>query len=204
MTFQKLTLTCLISAAAMLPASSCLVDDDLPIDPACRQAAAERPAQASALPALPSCMVAAPSTTININKESAAASGKADDVISVAMRYLGAPYRHGQSSPRGFDCSGFTSYVYNQFDTSLSRSSRTQFTQGERVASVQELRKGDLVFFSSPSSGRSVGHVGIVTDVQPDGNFKFVHAARGGVTVTDFRKTAYYTRRYLGARRVLQ
>ena len=66
-----------------------------------------------------------------------------------------------------------------------------------------ELRKGDLVFFGGSRSTRTVGHVGIVTDVDPANNrFKFVHASRSGVKVDD-SNSAYYSRRYIGARRIL-
>lgn len=125
-----------------------------------------------------------------------------EDIIENAMKYLGRPYRRGTAGPYTFDCSGFTSFVYGNNNISLSRSSKTQFTQGVKV-SRDELREGDLVFFTSPGSGRGVGHVGIVTEVKPDGNFCFVHAARRGIKVDNFASSGYYNRRYLGARRIL-
>ena len=65
------------------------------------------------------------------------------------------------------------------------------------------MKVGDLVFFSSPGSGRGVGHVGIVSKVDNNGNFSFIHAARNGIKVDDYANTAYYKGRYLGARRIL-
>lgn len=133
-------------------------------------------------------------------KEKANVSGEA--IIKTAMQYIGVPYRHGTSSPKSFDCSGFTSYVYKNHGISLSRASRTQYTQGEKVAK-SDLRIGDLVFFTGRSINGVVGHVGIVTEVDKEKNsFKFVHARSRGVGVDD-SKMAYYNARYVGARRVL-
>lgn len=124
------------------------------------------------------------------------------DVIETAMKYLGHPYRRGMAGPKGFDCSGFTSFIFDIFNISLSRDSRAQYRQGISVER-SELRVGDLVFFTSPHSGRSVGHVGIVSKVEDDGNFHFVHAARRGVIEDNFQTSTFYRGRYVGARRVL-
>lgn len=133
-------------------------------------------------------------------KDKANVSGEA--IIKTAMRYIGVPYRVGTSSPKSFDCSGFTSYVYKNHGISLLRASREQYTQGEKVAK-SDLRIGDLVFFTGRSGKGGVGHVGIVTEVDKEKNsFKFVHARTHGVGVDD-SKQAYYQSRYVGARRVL-
>lgn len=127
-----------------------------------------------------------------------------ETVVQTALQYLGASYRSGMSGPYAFDCSGFTSYIYRQQNVSILRSSRSQFTQGTPIARISDLKKGDLVFFGGRGSSRSVGHVGIVTDVDPSGNnFSFVHAASGGVKVSDSNE-AYYSRRYIGARRIVE
>lgn len=127
----------------------------------------------------------------------------AEELIASAKRYIGVPYRRGQSSPNGFDCSGFTSYVYKKLGIQLTRTSRSQYTEGRPVADVTQLRKGDLVFFGARRA--SVGHVGIVTDVNPDSrSFKFIHASTSqGIRVSSSNE-AYYSRRYVGARRILQ
>lgn len=124
------------------------------------------------------------------------------DIIEKAMKYLGRPYRYGKKGPNAFDCSGFTSYIYGTKNISLSPSSKMQYTQGVSVRRG-DLRQGDLVFFTSPHSGRGVGHVGIVTEVEEDGNFLFVHASRRGVVVDNYAKAGYYKNRYIGARRIL-
>lgn len=128
-----------------------------------------------------------------------------DKLLNTAYQYLGVRYRRGQSSPNGFDCSGFTSFVFKQQNIRLTRSSRSQFTEGEPVACVTELRKGDLVFFGGSRGSRSVGHVGIVTEVDPTSrSFKFIHASTSSGIKVDDSKQAYYSSRYIGARRIIR
>ncbi len=126
-----------------------------------------------------------------------------DDVLDEAFSHLGARYRRGQSGPNAFDCSGFTSYVFKNMGIELNRSSRAQYTQGEAV-SKNDLRTGDLVFFTGSSPRGPIGHVGIVVDVDKvDGSFNFIHASIKGVKVSNSDER-YYARRYVGARRVMQ
>ncbi len=125
-----------------------------------------------------------------------------DDMLDEAFSHLGARYRRGQSGPGAFDCSGFTSYVFKNMGIDLNRSSRSQYTQGEAV-DKDELRTGDLVFFTGSNSRGPIGHVGIVVDVDPiSGSFNFIHASVKGVKVSN-SKEGYYARRYVGARRVM-
>ena len=103
--------------------------------------------------------------------------------------------------PNAFDCSGFTSYVYKQFGYSISPASRIQYTDGVKV-DRKHLRKGDLVFFTSRSSGKDVGHVGIVVSADNEtGAFKFIHASIRGVKISECE--GYYANRYVGARRII-
>lgn len=144
-------------------------------------------------------------STAKTEKSVAYNSQFGESVVQTALQYLGASYRSGMSGPYAFDCSGFTSYVYRKQNVSILRSSRSQYTQGTPIARIADLKKGDLVFFGGRGSTRSVGHVGIVTDVDPSGNnFSFVHAASsGGVKISDSNE-AYYSRRYIGARRIVE
>lgn len=126
-----------------------------------------------------------------------------DDMLDYARKFMGVRYVHGGRSPKGFDCSGFTSYVYSQFGYELSPSSRTQYTQGKKV-SRSEIQPGDLLFFTGRASrsGR-VGHVAIAVDADPvSGEITFIHAARSGIKI-DKISAPYYASRFLGARRVI-
>lgn len=124
-------------------------------------------------------------------------------IVKDALAYMGTRYRSGGMTPAGFDCSGFTSYIYKKHNVSILRDSRSQYTQGVAIHDIADLRAGDLVFFGG-RSGRQVGHVGIVTEVMPDGqSFKFVHSSSSqGVTLTHSTEP-YYRHRYIGAKRIL-
>lgn len=125
-----------------------------------------------------------------------------NDIMDEAFSHLGARYRRGSKGPSAFDCSGFTSYVFGLNSFSIGSSSRSQYSQNEPV-STAEMQRGDLVFFSSPSSGSRVGHVGIVTDVNNNGTFNFIHASTSqGVTISS-SLDGYYASHYIGARRVV-
>ena len=130
------------------------------------------------------------------------------------MSFVGYSYVWGGMSPStGFDCSGLMYYVLTQYGYSMKRVANdqmtqgtavSQYTQGTPIAQIKDLKKGDLVFFGGRGNTRSVGHVGIVTDVDPSGkNFSFVHASNKGVKISDSRE-AYYSRRYIGARRIVE
>ena len=121
------------------------------------------------------------------------------ELLDYATTFKGTRYRSGASSPKGFDCSGFTSYVFSKFGYSLTRSSRSQINDGEKVEK-NNLKPGDLVFFNGRAVGKRIGHVGIVTEVDSaKGQFKFIHASNSrGVTVSTSEEP-YYKRRYVGA-----
>ena len=122
------------------------------------------------------------------------ASGNGSSVVTTANQYIGSKYVYGGTTPSGFDCSGFTSYVYKQYGVNLNRTAAGQYSNGVAV-SKSELQPGDLVMFGK--SG--INHVGIYV-----GGGKMVHAANSsrGVT-TDTINSGYYGTNYVGARRVL-
>ncbi len=101
-------------------------------------------------------------------------STRGSSVLAIASRYLGTRYLYGGTSPRGFDCSGYTGYVYRQLGVSLPRTANQQMLSTNRV-SRSKARVGDLVFFTS--GGRAY-HVGIYA-----GNGKMYDAPRAGKTV---------------------
>lgn len=127
-----------------------------------------------------------------------------DALLNEAMSHIGARYRSGSKGPSSFDCSGFTSYVFRQLSgQEIGCSSRDQYARNVPV-SRSEMQRGDLVFFTSPRSGRNVGHVGIVVDVDPINNtFNFIHASSSdGVKISNSNE-GFYARRFIGVRRVL-
>ena len=114
-------------------------------------------------------------------------------LVSNALSLVGVPYLFGGTSRSGFDCSGYTQYVFKGSGISLPRTAAGQFGVGSSV-NKDQLQAGDLVFFTTYESGAS--HVGIYI-----GGGSFVHASNSGVTTTNL-SSSYYASRYLGARRV--
>lgn len=130
-----------------------------------------------------------------ISQEEYNAPSGAPQVVEEAMKYIGTPYVYGGSSPRGFDCSGFTSYVYRQLGVTLNRTAAGQASNGISVKK-SELLPGDLVLFNTYGSG--IGHVGIYVG---DGNM--VHAPYSGQRVrVETINSGYYASTYVGARRI--
>ena len=147
-----------------------------------------------------------PSTTTSSNSSSSSTnsststSNSASKVISYAKKLLGKPYVWGAQGPNGFDCSGFTYYVFkNSAGITLPRTSSAQSKYGKAV-SKSNLKAGDLIFFDTvgPNNG-AVTHVGLYI-----GNGQFIHAASGqGKVVINNLNSSYYVKAYVNARRVL-
>jgi len=110
-------------------------------------------------------------------------------VVGIAEQYLGVPYVWGGASPSGFDCSGFTMYVYAQVGVSLPHNAAAQYGYGSPV-SRGNLAPGDLVFFDG------LGHVGLYV-----GGNTFIHAPHTGDVVKYSTLTGWYASTYVGARR---
>lgn len=135
------------------------------------------------------------STPVANASSNAVTSGKGATVVETAKKYLGYKYVYGGSSPStGFDCSGFTSYVFKLHGVTLNRTAAGQYNNGTNVEKAN-LQPGDLLMFGK--SG--INHVGIYL-----GGGMMIHAANKsrGVT-TDTINSGYYFNNYVGARRVI-
>lgn len=122
-------------------------------------------------------------------------SAKRQSVLNYAAQFLGVPYVYGGSTPSGFDCSGFTSYVFKNTVDSIPRVAQAQYDATTRV-SRDDLLPGDLVFFGSSTS--SISQVGIYV-----GSNQFIHAPSTGDVVKYSSLTGSYATRYQGAGRVI-
>lgn len=146
-------------------------------------------------------------TGVNINTKisnQVEAELQINSLLSFAHKFRGVPYRYGGTTPRGFDCSGFTSYVFRNFGYELARRGSHQFHNGDRV-DRSNLKPGDLVFFGGRGNRPGIGHVGIVTAVDGNGrDFSFIHAStRRGITVSHSTES-YYSARYRSACRIIK
>ena len=110
-------------------------------------------------------------------------------VIKYAKDLLGISYRYGGTDKRGFDCSGFTSYVMKKVDVKLSRTSRSQALEGEKVK-VKNAKPGDLVFFKRSSIGK-VFHVAIVVKNGRKG-LEVIHSTSRGVVMDNITNSKYW------------
>ena len=130
-------------------------------------------------------------TTNKTTETTTSNSSKGSEVVAYAKTLLGCKYVYGGTTTKGFDCSGFTQYVYKHFGVNLNRTAAAQYSNG---TSVSNLQAGDLVMFGK--SG--INHVGIYI-----GGNTFIHAANPskGVT-TDTLSSGYYKTNYVGARRI--
>ncbi len=121
---------------------------------------------------------------------------KVDRILATAMKYIGVPYQWGGTSPKGFDCSGFTHYVMLQHNVIIPRVARNQYYDAGTWVAWNSLKPGDLVFFTTYAPGPS--HVGIYI-----GNNQFIHSSSSkGVVISSLTNT-YYATRYIGAKRVI-
>ena len=135
---------------------------------------------------------------VEVDAAEAQSAGKGQEIADYALQFLGYRYVYGGASPSGFDCSGFTSYVYKQFGYKLNRSASDQLDNGTPV-SRSELEPGDLVIFKKGNTSKRATHVGLYI-----GNNQFIHASTSKVGVIISRMSdAYYTTGFVGGRRIV-
>jgi cell wall-associated NlpC family hydrolase len=117
------------------------------------------------------------------------------DVKHAVNEVVGTPYQWGGTTVKGFDCSGFILYIFNQYSVKLPRTSKAQAQEGTKVTQ-EDLKPGDLVFYNT--NGRDISHAGIFI-----GNGQFAHASSSkGVRISKLSED-YWEKRYVTARRVV-
>ncbi len=141
--------------------------------------------------------MAGPSNTINTQEHSPA------EILEFARTQIGVPYLFASTDPvKGFDCSGFITYVFNHFNIKVPRSS-VEFTNQGKEVTIGDALPGDLILFTGTDSTiRRVGHMGIIESWRNDSLF-FIHSSSGkanGVVITPFQK--YYQGRFVKVIRV--
>ena len=120
-----------------------------------------------------------------------------DSLVLYAKSLLGTPYLYGSTDPvKGFDCSGFITYVFNHFKIAVPRSSYEFANLGIKGA-LKTCRPGDVILFAGTDPlERTIGHIGIVCDTARGSTF-FIHSSSGkanGVTITSMDNKFYQQR----------
>jgi len=130
----------------------------------------------------------------SMSTKASAASG--NEIVSYAKSLLGVRYVYGGTTPTGFDCSGYTSYVYKKAGITLPRTSVSQYGVGTSV-SKSNLQAGDLVFYNNLGKGPT--HVGIYI-----GGGQFISAESEGIAISSINDKYYWGKYYIGARRIIK
>ncbi len=137
------------------------------------------------------------------DSEAIITSVEPDSILAFAKTLIGIPYLYASTDPeKGFDCSGFITYVFNHFNVTVPRSSVDFTNYGEEIT-IEAAKPGDLILFTGTDSTiRIVGHMGIVENVEED-KLHFIHSTSGkakGVVITPFEN--YYKSRFVKVIRV--
>jgi cell wall-associated NlpC family hydrolase len=126
-----------------------------------------------------------------------------ESIVSFAKTLIGTPYLYASTDPsKGFDCSGFITYVFNHFSIKVPRSS-IDFTHVGKEIPVNEAKDGDIILFTgTDSTERFVGHMGIIVS-NTGGEVQFIHSSSGkanGVVITPLNQ--YYKGRFIKVIRI--
>lgn len=135
----------------------------------------------------------------DVQEENVTSTVKSSEVVSYAKQYLGYPYIVGGKTPNtGFDCSGFTRYVFLNFGYSLGSTAASQTSAGTEITR-ENLEPGDLILFLNEEK-TGIGHTGIYIE-----NGEFIHSAnpQRGVVTDNLNTNSYYNERFVSARRIV-
>lgn len=128
-------------------------------------------------------------------------SSKTNEIINTALTFSGVRYRFGGTTTKGMDCSGLLYVSFKKHNVNLPRVSHEMANEGKRIR-VNQVEKGDLLFFKTGRKGKKINHVGLVVAVKND-EIKFIHASSSrGVIVSSLRE-GYWNYAFVKATRIL-
>lgn len=127
----------------------------------------------------------------------------ASQIVNNAMQFEGVRYRGGGTTKAGMDCSGMVYATFQIFDTTLPRSSHEMAKIGTEIK-LSEVKKGDLLFFKNNRRRSIINHVGLVTEVTPEGEVKFIHSSTSSGVIVSSMNEAYHARTFVQASRVVE
>lgn len=123
-----------------------------------------------------------------------------DEVIDNAMNYKGVKYRYGGTTRKGMDCSGLICTAFKEAGKTMPRTSRSMYSTAEEME-LDEVRKGDFLFFATGKNRRQVNHVALITKVTP-GEIEFIHSTTSRGVMTSTLNEAYWLNAFLRAGRI--
>lgn len=124
-----------------------------------------------------------------------------DKIIKTALSYNGTKYKYGGTTKKGMDCSGLIYTSFTSHDISLHRSSAMMATQGKKIR-LNDVQKGDLLFFRTDKKAGKINHVGLIVDIEDD-DVKFIHSTTSRGVIVSSIKDGYWNHAFVEARRVL-
>lgn len=127
----------------------------------------------------------------------------AKQIVNNALQFEGVRYRGGGTTKDGMDCSGMVYATFQIFDTKLPRSSHEMAKVGAEIK-LSEVKKGDLLFFKNNRRRNVINHVGLVTEVTPEGEVKFIHSSTSSGVIISSMNEPYNARTYVQASRVIE
>lgn len=126
---------------------------------------------------------------------------KADGIITSALAFTGVKYKYGGTTKKGMDCSGLLYVAFKKHNVNIPRVSYIMANEGKRIK-INNVVKGDLLFFKTTKKGKKINHVGLVVAVKGS-DIKFIHATSSrGVIVSSLRE-GYWNYAFVKATRIL-
>lgn len=139
-------------------------------------------------------------TIIEQPKEETSILNAISRIPDYAMEFLGTRYKYGGNTSEGMDCSGLVTTAFLKEDISLPRTSRDISLQGERI-NLDEVVRGDLLFFQTNSRRKVINHVGLVVETEA-GEIQFIHSTTSRGVIISSLKENYWQENFVMARRI--
>ena len=125
-----------------------------------------------------------------------------NEIIKFSANFLGTKYKIAGQDPRGFDCSGFVSYIFENFGIPLYTSASYMYKQGKSIE-MKDAREGDIIYFNSTTS-KQIGHVGIITSKNGE-PIRFIHSSSSKEYCVKYDMLEpNYIKRYFGVKRIVE
>lgn len=126
---------------------------------------------------------------------------KSEEIINTALTYTGVKYKYGGTTRKGMDCSGLLYATFLEHDIYLPRVSFYMANEGEKIA-LEDVSKGDLLFFTTSNRRKRINHVGLVVEVDGD-DIRFIHSTTTRGVIVSSLKEGYWNYAFVKATRIL-